>query len=265
MRETKKSMGKKERVIEEIFRRCQKEGQYCFHNNLVKEVSENIGLSNYFDATKWDTTKKLPKILREHDYFIIHLGGGYHRFMKGIKYGFHTFEGIQETKEWRYKQSLLNEVNTSESNILSLVFNQELIHDFLYKDSSSQDQVKVYGAHRTGGPFSYSIGKERIKANKVQIEIDFTMERGGVVSLFECKNKFLEDFAIYQIYLPFLHYHQLKGKKNLSIKKIECCYLLREGSRIRIYKYGFENTKNMSSIKLSKSVEYNLVKTNARD
>ena len=257
-------MGKKQEVITEIFKTCQRRNNYEFDNTLVKDIAKKIGFGNPFDATKLDNTSKFPEILLDNDYFIIHLGGGKHKFVKGINKGFHKFEPIdkKDTFDWKYRQSILNEFDTSESNILSVGFNQRIIHDFLYNDIVANP--KMYGSRRTKTRLEYYIGKEHITASNLQMEIDLTTEYNGEVTVFEGKNNFPEDFAVYQLYFPFLYYHNLRISKQLDIKQIDCCYLLREKrqekSVIRIYQYTFENPLNMASIKLIKNAQYNLIK-----
>ena len=95
---------KKKLLITNVFEHCQKEGVYTFHNDLVKEINKKIGLSNPFDATKMDDKSKLPQILLDNDYFLLHLGEGRHQFVKGISKGFHTFEKVTDVVDWPYKK-----------------------------------------------------------------------------------------------------------------------------------------------------------------
>jgi hypothetical protein len=257
-------MGKKQEVITEIFKHCKKNGNFVFDNALVKKVAKKYNFGNAFDATKLDNREKFPQILLDEDYFILHLGEGKHKFVKGISKGFHEFEEIPKENiyDWKYRKSILNEFDTSESNILSVGFNQRIIHDFLYDDIVANP--KMYGARRTKTSFTFYIGDEKVEAKNLQMEIDLTVEYSGVVTVFEGKNDFPKDFAVYQLYFPFLYYYELKKENRLAIKEINCCYLLREkkkdGSKIKIYKYTFENPYDMSSIKLLKNAQYNLVK-----
>ncbi len=257
-------MGKKQDVITEIFKICQRNNDFEFDNDLVKTVSEKIGFGNPFDVTKLDSTDKFPEILLENDYFIVHLGEGKHKFVKGIANGFHDFEKIDDENiyTWKYRQSILNEFDTSESNILSVGFNQRIIHDFLYDDIVANP--KMYGARRTKTSFEYYIGKEKITALNLQMEIDLTTEYNGMVTVFEGKNNFPSDFAVYQLYFPFLYYYNLMNVNRLDIKEINCCYLLRKKEKgeslIRIYQYTFEDPNYISSIKLLKNAQYNLKK-----
>lgn len=149
MKKRLKIMSKKENVLTEIFKICQKKKNYIFSNDLVKEVSKKYGFGNPFDATKLNTTSQFPEIMLKQDYFIIHMGKGKHKFVKNIKKGFHDFESIPEENryDWRYRKSILNEFDSSESNILSVGFNQRIVHDFLYEDIVANP--KVYNARRT--------------------------------------------------------------------------------------------------------------------
>jgi len=110
--------------------------------------------------------------------------------------------------------------------------------------------------------YSIKIGRTSVKTTNLQMEIDLTMELNGTVTIFEGKNGFAENFAVYQIFHPFLYYQKLKRENKIAIKNITCCYLLRkkekENSIIKIYNYTFQDKSNMTSIKLLKSKQYNL-------
>lgn len=258
------TMGTKQDVITEIFKICKKKNDFVFDNILVKKFSKKHGFGNPFDVTKLDNTSKFPETLLKNDYFIVHLGGGKHKFVKGIKHGFHVFEKIDKknTLDWKYRKSILNEFDTSESNILSVAANQKIIQDFLYEDITASP--KVYNARRTKMGMSYCIGKEKILFRNLQMEIDLTMELNGVVTLFEGKNDFPKDFAVYQLFNPLKYYSVLKKENKLGIDMITGCYILRkreeENTILRLYNYTFDDENNINSIKLLKSAQYNLIK-----
>jgi len=255
---------RKQKVIAELFEICKSKNDFVFHNDLVKIVCKKHKFGNPFDVTKVDNSNILPDILKDEDYFIIHLGKGMHKFIKGVGEGYHKFEKIKEKNiyDWKYRKSLLNEFDTSESNILSVASNQRIIHDFLYEDIVASP--KVYGSRRTKIDMDYNLEKEVIKMTKLQMEIDMTFELNNVVTVFEGKNNFPDDFAIYQLFHPFKYYTILKNKNELPVNKITCCYVLRkiekDMSILRLYNYTFENENSMSSIKLLKSAQYNLIK-----
>jgi hypothetical protein len=258
-------MGTKQEVIAELFKRCKAKGTWEFDNDLVRQVAASKGFANLFDATKIDHSALLPPELRREDYFFVHLGaGGKHRFVKGISIGFHTFEKILDSEviDWKYRQSILNELDTSESNILSVASNQRVIHDFLYNDIVASP--KVYNARRTKRSIEYRIGTQRIRATNLQMEIDLTMELDGVVTVFEGKNGTPEDFAVYQLFHPFKYYKSIISELGLAIRMVTGCYILRERrqdrSVLRLYNYTFDDEDDMGSIRLLKKSQYNLIK-----
>jgi hypothetical protein len=256
--------GKKQAVVSEIFKLCKRSGTLEFDNDLVKRIAQKHSFRNPFDVTKLDNSDDLPRELKQEDYFVIHLGGGRHRFVKGISTGYHRFEpiGPTETFDWKYRQSILNELDTSESNILSVASNQRIIHDFLYGDIVASP--KVYNARRTKMSITYWVGDVLIAAQNIQMEIDLTTELHGVVTVFEAKNGFPSDFAVFQLYHPFRYYVSLKVTNQLPISQITCCYVLRkqEGgtSTLRLYNYTFGDEEQIGSIRLLKKSQYQLIR-----
>ena len=191
--------------------------------------------------------------------FVVHLGRGRHAFAPGIDVAYHRFEAVprKDRFQWRYRRSLLNNVNTSESNILSVGFNQRIIHDFLYEDITTNP--KVYGSHRTQIPLDYNIGGEHIEATRVQVEIDYTTEHLGRITVFEAKNGFRQDFNVFQLFHPYRYFTGLRNSQELDIAVIECCYLLRQDDLLRLYLYTFDDAMNPGSIRLLRNAEYELV------
>ncbi|MGB9615106.1 MAG: type II restriction enzyme [Fervidobacterium sp.] len=257
-------MGTKQQVISRLFEICMEKGDMTFDNHLVKKISQEVGFGNPFDVTKIDHSTLLPPELHEKDYFIVHLGEGIHAFYPGIKYGYHKFEPIldQEKIPWKYRQSLLNEFDSSESNILSVVSNQRILHDFLYNDIVASP--KVYNARRTKKSFKYMIGNKEVTTTNLQMEIDLTLEYQSIVTIIEGKNGFPEDFAVYQLFHPFKYYSELKNHHQIEIEQITCCYVLRKKFQnetiIRLYNYTFYDEKHIDSLTLLNKAEYVLMK-----
>lgn len=111
----------------------------------------------------------------------------------------------------------------------------------------------------------YYVGKEKITTKNLQMEIDLTMELDRVITVFEGKNGFPHDFAVYQLFHPFKYYSLLKKRNKLGVETITCCYVLRKRdnnvSALRLYNYTFADENDMNSIKLLKSAQYNLIKS----
>ena len=268
-------MNKKQQVITNLYALCKKRGDMIFDNDEVRRVATPIGFKNPFDATKWDSSDSLPDALRADDVFPVHLGEGRHRFVTGIDIGYHRFEDIPEDRrvQWRYRRSMLNTVNTSESNILSVGYNQRIIHDFLYDDvvASPKSYNPNFSRIRTKFSLDYCIGSVNIKAPRLQVEIDFTLEYMGIVTVFEAKNGFPADFNVFHLFNPLRYYLHLIDTENLrpaenlfadkclSIPLVQCCYLLQNNERLRLYLYIFDDPQDPGSIHLKRSAEYTLV------
>jgi hypothetical protein len=217
-------------------------------------------------------------MLIEQDFAVIHLGSGSHRFVKGINNVYHDFEPIQKTIEWQYRQSILNLFNSSESNILSVANNQRILHHFLFEQDKELDDVdivkrpKTYFPHRTQKSFEYFCGGEKIFTENLQIEIDLTIEFNGTVGVFEAKNGTPGSFNVFQIYHPFLYYHEANQQVSSIQGKIEyvyAVYLVRENIAeekvsLKLWKYTFQDPYDMASIKCLESSNYILTKQEAQ-
>ena len=244
-------------AIEALYAECKARGSMAFDNVLASKICRDVGFKNHFDVTKIDSSAGLPDALVRDDAFIVHLGQGEHQFVYGISAGYHKFEPIPDSHkiQWPYRRSILNNINTSESNILSVGYNQRIINDFLYEDIAASP--KIYGSNRTHIPLNYRIGNDEISVRRVQVEIDMTLEYLGAITVFEAKNGDPADFNVFQLFNP--HRYYLQATESLQGVSVDCCYLLRYGNRIRLYLYRFEDPQLPASIRLARSAEYALV------
>ncbi len=247
----------------ELYEHCVARNDFIFHNDLVKKIAKKYNFGNPFDATKLDSSEKLPQIFKDNDVCILHLGRGYHQFIKGINKLYHSFEPMQDSIKWQYKKSLLNEYNESESNILSVANNQRILHHFLFgadlefENLNIDERPKTYFPHRTKMTLCYFFDKQKIVALNQQIEIDLTLEFQGIIGVFEAKNGSPHDFNIYQIYHPFLYYYN----SNLDFRQIVCIYLVRNNESLKLWAYTFSEPLHLESIIFLKSCEYILQKS----
>lgn len=265
-------MSKKQQVILELFRRCRERGDERFHNEEVRAVCQQVGFGNPFDATKIDQRAGLPPELQEADYGIIHLGRGWHRFIRGIRHIYHDFEPIPDYEDWHYRPSLLNEYNTSEANILSVANNQRILHHFLFgldREFATVDidkRPKTYFPHRTKMRLAYRYGAIDVSLDNIQIEIDLTIEYQGTIGVFEAKNGDHTSFAVYQLFHPFLYYHHARHDSQLAerIGEIVGVYLIRRTQQdhtlLDLRAYTFTDPLDITSIMLKKAHGYRLVK-----
>ena len=257
-------MGNKQKILTQLFEDCRAGNNWEFDNNDVKKIADSVGFKNLHDATKIDNSSQLPSSMKEgQGWYIIHLGKGRHRFLPDLGRGFHCFEEIpQENKyPWKYRKSLLNTLDASESTVLSVGFNQRIVHDFLYEDIVASP--KLYMARRTTVTSEYKVAGKSILVNKLQMEIDMLCEHLGEITVFEAKKDFPEDFAIYQLFHPYLYYQQMIKNGELPPEtSINFCYLLqkkeRNASFLRIFLYKFP-ALDPSTIQMVKCAEYQLV------
>ena len=254
---TQRPASKKKQVITELYDMCKCRRDFVFTNDEVKAVCAKVGFGNPFDATKIDSSTGLPDALVKDDAFVIHLGRGSHQFVFGIENGYHKFEDVPENHkyQWNYRRSILNNINTSESNIPYLGYNQRIVHHFLYEDMDTSP--KVYFSYRVQIPLDYRIGGSEVNATRARVEIDMTTEHLGTITVFEAKNGEPADFNVFQLFNPLRYY--LQAVENLAESSIECCYLLRLADRLRLYLYRFNDSRNPGSIEFMRNAEYMLV------
>ncbi len=250
-------VSKKGIVVDKLYSMCKSRKNFEFSNDDVKTVCAEVKFGNQYDVTKLDSSSALPESLVADDVFVVHLGRGIHKFVRGIDIGYHKFESVlpDNNYQWYYRPGMLDNINTSESNILAVGYNQRIIHDFLYRDITASP--KVYGSNRTFNSFDYKIGNDEISSSKMQIEIDLTTEFQGRITIFEAKNGEPEDFNVFQLFNPYRYY--MDKTSNMQSNSIECCYLLRYNKKLRLYLYSFKNYHDPGSIELRRSAEYSLV------
>lgn len=255
---------------------------YVFDNKLVKRITgEDFG--NQYDITKIDTSKKLPQELRDDDVFIVHLGGNRahdatrklptrHQFVSPISAGYHRLEDPEESEDWPYRRTILDNLDRGESGTTSLVFNQRIIHDFLFEDRAISDlRIHIPGRTRRkdDNTFTYKVGTSEVSVEQLQIEMDFIVEKNGTIAVAEAKRvpgkkgKLPEDFAVGQIYLPFRKLLNMKSRLGGTFA-IRCLFLVQyrraDGKDgIRLFEYTFPQCEEMSSIVPVKNKEYVLL------
>jgi len=258
---------KKTQVLLRLLELCQESGDFRFHNNQVKDIARQVGFGNPFDATKLDNLDLLPQELLDLDLAVIHLGKGFHAFVKGTRHVYHSFEEIREHMDWEYRKSLLNGYNSSESNTLSIANNQRILHDFAFGQDTEFDNVaieqrpKIYFPHRTKKLLTYEVGEYKV-GDLLQIEVDLTIEFQGEVAVFEGKNGKPETFNVFQLYHPFLYYYlanEIVTGLNGRVKEIIGGYVIRQGNTLKLWAYTFDQPLNPTSIRFLRAKSYRLI------
>ena len=257
---------KKTQVLLRLLEMCQEKNDFRFHNDQVKDIARQVGFGNPFDVTKLDNLNLLPQALLDLDLAVIHLGKGFHAFVKGTRHVYHSFEAIADQVDWPYRKSLLNSYNSSESNTLSVANNQRILHDFAFGQDTEFDtgpielRPKTYFPHRTKKLLYYEVGKYKVN-DLLQIEVDLTIEFKGTVAVFEGKNGKPDTFNIFQLYHPFLYYH-LANKSDAGlhgqIKEIIGIYVIRQANTLNLWAYNFDKPLDPTSIRFLRAKAYRL-------
>ena len=189
-------MSKKREVLARLFLECQSNGEYIIDRKDVRRVCDEVDIGNQFDVTKVDRSSLYPDVMRQGTgYFIAHLGKGRHQFVPNQSLAYHPFEAINQAESgvWEYVPSILNDFDSSEANILSVAYNQLILHDFLYGNRRANPEI--YLARRTKFTREYTIDSQPISVTQVQLEMDMALEWNGDVTIMEAKNGFHNDFA----------------------------------------------------------------------
>ncbi len=256
-----KEPGKKKQLLSALFAMCQARGDYTFTGDEVKAFAKDIGFGNPFDAVKIDHSKLLPDEIREAGYGVLRLGEGDFEFIMPLSRLFHVMEEVPRgnIKEIGYENSLLNNTDTSESSLLSLVYNQTIVSQFLYNQPI---KPLIYFARRTNMPMEFRVGNKSFSSDRLQMEVDLVLERDGVVTVFEAKNTFPEDFAITQLYNPYRYFYEKQQSDIPNIKSINCCYVSRKRSKtkqeVRFHLYDFADPMDLASIRFIRAASYTL-------
>ena len=272
-------MGKKTDTQDAIVQLClERDGPDCpvyiFTNEEVKEISSKTRFANHNDATHIDSRQGLSPLMKEHDLCLFHLGtlkgekSTRHCLLSPSDLAFHDFEDIndEDIKDMDdLKPGPLDETNTSEANILSLVYNHGILRRFLY-GGDLQATPQIYMAHRSEKDTEHRVGDISLPTGRIQFEVDMTFAYDGKVTVFEGKNwkRNRHNFAIYQLYMPYRHYEIMSRESpELGIEEINCCYLIRRkmswGSEIHAYLYEFDDPEDLTSIRFIKNAQFNLI------
>jgi len=103
-------MATKKEIIEYIFKECEKNGNYVFNNNYVKNVLQKLNSStNPYDITKLDSKDKYPEYVKNKNFALIHLGSGKHKFIKVLDKLYPKFDTIkkEEVINFLYRPRML--------------------------------------------------------------------------------------------------------------------------------------------------------------
>ena len=227
-----------------------------FSNTELKSITQDTKFMNQFDATKYDSSIKLPERLQKYGYFIVHLGEGNHAFVRGE--GYHRFEQLSDKRVVSVGKSLIDEAGKSEAGAASFLYNEKILQDFL-----GTEEVKVHTARRTKFSYAFNVNGNELYAKNQQIEIDgiFETNDNSIIIGIEAKNVEYLDFEIRQLFDIMKYFEMLKEKKAIPhTVKLRILFLTRLHNKqkdiIRVYEYKFKDKNDLNSIEFVKGREY---------
>ncbi len=255
---------KKRKVIGELFKRLYRPEERVdvipFNNQVIRELGVKHGFENPFDATKFDRPELLPQIMRKEGWFVIHLGGGNHAFVRGE--GYHELEPVKEMKEFVRRGSVIDSLGESEAGALSALYNEGIIQDFLFGKRDAP--LGIHTSRRSKCSFTFHVGKHTLKANGLQLEVDAFFEGEKVIAAVEAKMGKGANFEIRQLFtaLRYLNRFQSEGKipANYATRLLYSTRFSEGGKdRFNIWEYQWQDAMELNSIKFVQAVGYTLV------
>jgi hypothetical protein len=260
-----KTESKKRLMIDEIFTKYReldpRSNVLTVNNDTMKELSTKHAFRNLFDATKFNTYESMPESLRRDGSFIVHLGRGNHAFVRGI--GYHYFEPIQQTKNWVVSPSIVSNLGNSEAGTASTLYNDKIIHDFLFGNTAAD--LLIHSSRRSVTSHDFWIGINQLHADRLQIEMDALFESKDTIATIEVKNIKHTNFEIRQLYSTFRYLDRFKRDgaipDNYSIRNLFAVVNKGRNEFYRLFEYTFTDWRRMDSIQLVKNAQYNATKT----
>lgn len=244
-----------EKLIEKynIVEQIQQKGQFRILAKQIKEFREPRLMA------KWDSSESLPDVFKKNKINILPDSRSSY-----ILSDFKLYEKLPQTTE---KINKLYKVDipeyetldikniTSESHAINLLVASNILDDFL----EIEGNVQTFNGRMGTGEFQFYVdtlrGKEKIRVNNAQIEIDAGFENKESVVIMEAKNVIHPDFHVRQLYYPY----RLWEKR--VRKPIRLIFSIYSNMIFKVFEYKFESLEDYSSIKLVKEKYYSLQET----
>jgi len=201
---------------------------------------------------KQDCRHDRPAIFKENNLFLLPVKNGFYNIIKG--------EGYVDIppiigKVVNYSSKLdfpleTTSIGNSEMQHLDYAYAASLIRTF----TNDPTLVLTIRGRKYTPEFNFFVGKQKISVSSVQTEVDAGYEGKDQIVLIEAKNFDASDIIIRQLYYPF---RQWQGVTN---KKVVTLFFDKEANSniYSIWQFEFENPENYNSIKLVKSVKFQI-------
>jgi len=201
---------------------------------------------------KQDTREQRPEILKKNKLFLLPVKNGFYNIIKGE--GYVDIPMIE--KELKIYSSKLDfkldtaSVGDSEMQHLDYAYAASLIRTF----TEDPSLVLTIRGRKYTPIFDFYVGKQLIKVESVQTEVDAGYEGKNQIVLIEAKNFNATNIIIRQLFYPYRQWQSQTKKKVVTLffdKEI--------GKDVySIWQFEFSDPKNYNSIKLVKSGKFKI-------
>jgi hypothetical protein len=216
--------------------------------DIKKAGKEWKGKANQFEPRllcKQDTDEERPDIFKKNNICILSIENGKYLLTKNTIYFNLEYPKVQHTTIKKNTDSLLLKLGNSESTLLDNLKYSGIFEKENYLNEKILFGPLLGGRHRCS--FKTKLGDKDIEICGSQYETDACYESENKILLIECKSKSqLDSFNIRQIYYPYRSiYDLINGKKEI----IPLIINKDKNDFIHIWKFKFDNSLEMSSIK----------------
>jgi len=203
---------------------------------------------------KQDSREDRPDVFIENNLFLLPVKNGYYNIIKGE--GYIDIPEIHE--EIRLYPSKLDfqldttKIGNSEMQHLDFAYAASLIRTFMNDPSL----VLTIRGRKYTPEFEFYAGKQLIKVDSVQTEVDAGYEGKNQVVLIEAKNNSAANVIIRQLYYPYRQWQEHTAKKVVTL------FFEKNHSEdiYSIWQFEFKDSKNYNSIQLVKSGKFKITK-----
>lgn len=137
---------------------------------------------------------------------------------------------------------------SSEATALNAAFAAGIVEDFL----GCGPLTPTVSGRMSTLSFSARCGEAEITVSNAQMEIDGGYESAELLCLVEAKNHLSRDFNIRQVYFPYRRFADALNKPVVPV------YVVYSDGLFHLYRYGFRDRADMSSIELVDAAVYAL-------
>lgn len=198
---------------------------------------------------KQDSRESRPKVFKDNGLFLLPTRNGEYVIVKGEGYvdiPAITTEPVvyQSALDFKLESS---DVGDSEMQHLDFAYASSLVRTFMDDPSLL---LTIRGRKYTP-EFSLKVGKNEIKVEGVQTEVDAGYEGREQIVLIEAKNSEVSDTIIRQLYFPYRQW------KSQTTKNVSLLFFDKGADGVyNIWQFGFRDEMDYNSIYLVKSGRY---------